>query len=169
MLSIDLQNADTAPFAGSPQHQHLAGLVGCFRGPTQLWLEPGTPPEESITELSAALLLGGRWLRMDYRGVAFGKPHAGQMLLGFHFDAGSHELAWVDSSHTGSAIMLSVGRAEAPGVVDVLGSYAAGEQRWGWRTQLELGSPDELVWRAFNIAPDGTQYDALLSRLTRVG
>lgn len=168
MFSIDLTRADTAPFTPAPEHDTLRSFVGVWRGPSRLWADPSAPPEESITELSAQLVLGGRWLRIDYRGVAFGKPHAGEMLVGFHKDAALYELAWVDSSHTGSAIMLSVGPAQVPGIVEVLGSYAAGEQRWGWRTRLGRPDADALSWEAFNIAPDGTSHDAFSASLSRL-
>lgn len=164
---VDLAHIDTAPFAPSPEHQLLAQFAGSWRGPTQLWLDPETPPEESSTELLAEPILGARWLRVSERGTAFGKPHAGEMLLGYHLDARAYELAWVDSSHTGTAIILSTGPATEPGVVDVVGSYSAGEQRWGWRTRIRLCAPDELLVEAFNISPDGVEMRAIVSRLRR--
>jgi hypothetical protein len=142
--------------------------VGFWRGPTRLWLEPGAAPEETTTELQAELVLGGRWLRVAYRGVAFTKPHAGEMLLGYHKDAGEYELAWIDSSHTGSAIMLSTGAARDDAVIDVLGSYAGDGQRWGWRTRLQRLSSTELSLEAFNISPAGVEERAIATLLTRL-
>lgn len=164
---IDLTSSATAPFEASAEHELLQTFVGRWGGPTQLWLDPEKPPEETLTELDAESVLGGRWLRLSYRGVAFGKPHAGQMLLGFHKDESQLELAWIDSSHTGTSIMLSRGKPTAVGVVDVLGSYAGGEERWGWRTVLHCPSPGELVIEAFNISPQGLEERAIQSRLTR--
>ena len=165
---VDLSNIETAPFTAGPEHQLLAGFAGSWRGPTQLWLDPEAPPEESQSELLAEVILGGRWLRLSERGTAFGKPHAGEMLLGYHLDARAYELAWVDSSHTGTSIILSTGPAREPGLVDVLGSYAAAGQRWGWRTRLRLSSAEELLVEAFNISPDGVEMRAIVSRLRRV-
>ena len=166
--SLDLARAETAPFSPGPEHQTLARFAGSWKGPTQLWLDPDAPPEESTTELLAEPILGGRWLRLSERGAAFGKPHAGEMLLGYHLDARAYELAWVDSSHTGTSIILSTGAATEPGVVDVLGSYTAGGQRWGWRTRLRLSTPEELLIEAFNISPDGVEMRAIVSTLRRV-
>lgn len=165
---VDLARAETAPFTPGAEHQLLARFAGGWRGTSQLWLDPAAPPEESSTELLAEPILGGRWLRMSERGTAFGKPHAGEMLLGYHLDARAYELAWVDSSHTGTSIILFTGPATEPGVVDVLGSYTAGEQRWGWRTRLRLSTPDELLLEAFNISPDGVEMRAIVSRLLKV-
>jgi uncharacterized protein DUF1579 len=164
---IDLVSAETAPFTAGPEHQMLATFAGSWRGPTQLWLDPSEPPEESQTELLAELVLGGRWLRLSWRGTALAKPHAGQMLIGYHSDARNYELAWIDSFHTASSIMLFTGPA-APGSVDVLGSYSAGGQRWGWRNRLSLASRDELLFEAFNIPSDGVEIPAIASRLRKV-
>lgn len=164
---VDLTSAETAPFEPAEGHTLLRAFVGLWSGPTKLWLDPASVPEETETTLHAALVLGGRWLRLSYRGVSFGKPHAGEMSLGFHKDADDFELAWIDSAHTGSAIMLSKGKLGSPGVVDVLGSYLGGGERWGWRTVLRCPTPDELVIEAFNVSPRGEEERAMLSRLTR--
>jgi hypothetical protein len=172
---IDLTTTETAPFEAALGHTLINAFVGLWSGPTKLWLDPAGAPEETHTTLHAEPVLGGRWLRLSYRGISFGKPHAGEMLLGFHKDAGEFELAWIDSAHTGSAIMLSKGKPGSPGVVDVLGSYLGGGERWGWRTVFSLGGagvtqgppPDELVIEAFNVSPGGAEERAMLSRLTR--
>jgi hypothetical protein len=166
-LRIDLAQTETAPFEPTAGQQCLAAFVGSWRGSSKLWLDPNAPPDETTLELHAELVLGGRWLRIAYRGMAFGKPHGSEMLVGYHKDAGQYELAWIDSSHTGSAIMFSTGKPKERGVVDVLGSYAEGEQRWGWRTRLHMLPSGELALDAFNISPDGVEERAIATLLSR--
>lgn len=156
----------TAPFDPAPQHTALSRLAGTWSGPTRLWLDPSGPPDESETAATVEVILGGRFVRVAYTGVAMGKPHAGELVLGFHKDAGEHEASWIDSFHTGTAIMMSVGRPRADGTIDVLGSYAAGPERWGWRT-LVHDAGDELVIESKNIAPSGEEYPAVETRLRR--
>lgn len=79
---IDATNAPTAPFATSPHHDAMSGIAGRWAGETKLWLDPTKPPETSRTEATIESLLGGRWIRIDYRGTAMGTPHAGVMILG---------------------------------------------------------------------------------------
>ena len=83
-----------------------------------------------------------------------------------HVDAAQYELCWVDSFHTGSAMMLSLGDLRADGLISVTGSYQAGDERWGWRTEIEVD--DALVVRAFNISPAGEESRAIEARWTRV-
>ena len=95
-----------------------------------------------------------------------GKPHAGEMLLAFEKDTQRYSLAWIDSFHTGTALMLSTGGPVSGGIISVLGSYAAGEARWGWRTVLRADA-NAFVIEAFNIAPDGKEDPATKTSLER--
>lgn len=164
---LDATSAPTAPFTLTSEHQALAELAGRWSGETHTTFDPAAPPEVCTTAATIDVLLGGRWIRIDYQGTAMGKPHAGLLLLGFHRDAQTFEATWIDSFHTGTAMMLSVGAPRADGVVDVLGSYAAGPERWGWRTTLTRTAPDELVLESINISPAGQEFPAVLTRLRR--
>lgn len=158
----------TAPFQGGPNHELLLGLTGRWAGPTRTWFDPSGAPFESTTEATIDSIFGGRWLRIDYQGTVPGNPHAGQMILGFHNDAGVFELAWLDSFHTGTSLMLSTGTPRTDGAISVLGSYPAGPERWGWRTVIRKTGPDQIVIEAYNISPAGQQDRAIETLLTRV-
>jgi hypothetical protein len=164
---VDATNAATAAFQPAAQHETLRNMVGRWSGPTQTWLDPSAAPDESRTEVTVESLLGGRWIRIDYQSTVQGKPHAGQMIVGFHKDAKAFEIAWVDSFHTGTSMMLSTGAPRPDGAVSVVGSYGAGNERWGWRTVLRQTQPDELVFEAYNISPAGQEDRAVETRLRR--
>ncbi|MBX3185861.1 MAG: DUF1579 domain-containing protein [Labilithrix sp.] len=157
----------TTPFEPKPPHQKLTALAGTWAGTTLTWLDPSAPPSESRVDASVETLLGGRWIRIAYASTVMEKPHAGEMTVGFHNDAKAHEMTWIDSFHTGTSIMLSTGAPRDDGAVSVLGSYAAGPQRWGWRTVIHQPSSGELVIEAFNIAPSGEEFPAVTTKLTR--
>ena len=165
---IDIVDAPVTAFEGTKHHQRLAALPGDWRGTTLTWLDPTKAPEESPVNMRVESVLGGRFLRIQYASTVMGKPHAGEMLVAFEKDEDRFTIAWIDSFHTGSALMTSIGD-KAPGAegnVSVLGSYAAGDQRWGWRTVLHP-HPERFVIEAFNIDPDGTEYPALKTQLAR--
>jgi len=150
----------------TPQHQHLQRMCGHYSGEVKTWLDPTADPEVSRGELHVSQVFGGRWLRLEQAGEVMGTKHAGEMLLGFHVDAAQYELCWIDSFHTGSSMLNSVGGLREDGRISVLGSYAAGEERWGWRTEFERD--DGLIVRAFNIFPSGEEVPAIEARWTRV-
>ncbi len=81
------------------------------------------------------------------------------------------ECAWVDSFHNGTAIMLSDGKKGA-GNIAVTGTYAYvtpdTEQHWGWRTELEMPTQDEIKITAYNISPEGEEALATQTIFKRV-
>jgi hypothetical protein len=149
-------------FEPLPEHNGLGRLSGHYDGKTRTFLEPGAPPDESDDSLYAEPILGGRWLRLSWYGSVAGKPRQGELTLGFHRDAGEYELSWLDTFHTGTAMLVSRGSPGDDGVIRVLGDYAAGNERWGWRTELEH-SGRRFTLRAFNIAPGGGEELAIES------
>lgn len=151
-------------------HQRLQSLAGSYSGTTRTWLDPDAAPDVSAGELHAQAILGGRWLRLEQLGSVAGTAHAGELLLGYHIDGAEFELCWVDSFHTGSAMMMSSGKPRQDNVISVTGSYAAGSERWGWRTELHLPieQPGPLTLRAFNISPAGQEWPAIESIWTRL-
>lgn len=168
---IDAAACLTTTFRPGPQHEQLLALVGRWSGTTSTWLDPEAPADQAGTEATIEALLGGRFVRIDYQSAVQGKPHAGQMLFGFHSDARAFELAWLDSFHTGTAIMHSTGVASdgAHGALaSVLGSYSAGPERWGWRTVLRPLHRDELLIEAYNVSPRGHEDRAIATRLKRL-
>lgn len=140
-------------------------LDGTWTGITKTWLDADAPPDEAKVSATITTVVE-RWMRIAYTSTVAGKPHTGEMTFGFHKDPQQYEMALIDTFHTGSAIMLSVSKPECK-TIDVLGSYAAGPERWGWRTVLESTSADEIVIRSFNIEPSGKEYPAIETRLHR--
>lgn len=160
------QRPEVAPvFNGAgPEHAALARFAGYYRGTVRTWLDPSASPDIAEGALAVQPVFGGRWLRMEQASTVDGKPHAGEMLWGFHLDAASYEMCLVDSFHTGSSMMISKGPARADGVIAVLGHFAAGAESWGWRTELSWDALDEgnaMQLRAVLVKPDGTECPAI--------
>jgi hypothetical protein len=164
---LDLSRAETAPFNISDGHRDLFAAAGTWAGPTRTWFEPDQPPSESFTTARIEVILGGRFLRMDYQGTVMGKPHAGELLIGYEPDANRFTAVWIDSFHMSPGVLVSAGERRSDGAVSVLGSYPAGGQTWGWRTTLRSVDDDHLLIEAFNIQPGEDEQRAIQMDLTR--
>jgi hypothetical protein len=158
-----------ASLAEGGTHHRLARMAGEWTGHYKLWFEPGKLAGEAPQHGTIRGILGGRFLLHEYEGSFDGEPFAGVALYGHHIDDGSWESAWVDSFHTGTAIMFSTAPA-SDGCFAALGSYGDGQggRRWGWRTEIEQPDDDTLVITMFNITPDGDEGKAVETRYQRV-
>jgi hypothetical protein len=145
-------------FDKGPEHERLGRLVGAWTGSAKTWFGPGAEAVEADWDGRIEKLLGGRFVRFQYRSSVQGKPLAGELILGWHRDERQWTATWIDSFHTGTDMMRSHGDA-AEGPIAVRGSYFVGAEhpRWGWRTEIDDGAADRLAIRMYNITPEGQE------------
>ncbi|MEP0815129.1 MAG: DUF1579 family protein [bacterium] len=141
----------------------LAALAGEWRGTTKTFLEPWGRDDESPWSGRISLILDGKFAFHEYDGAIGGKGLSGKALFAYDKARKQWEIAWVDSFHTGGAILFSTGgewkEGETSSSFSVLGSYPDGQggPDWGWRTEVRVDSPDRIVIAHFNITPDGEE------------
>ena len=101
--------------AGTPgePHKALAKLEGSWTTRSRGWMEPGTPPVESMGTCEQKLILDGHYLQQVYTGDMMGKPFTGINLLGYDNHTKKYESVWIDSMSTG--IYYFRGTASADG------------------------------------------------------
>jgi len=155
----------------SGAHHYLSRLAGTWEGTTQTWFEPGPPTDESPIRGTMRPLLDGRFILHEYTSRVGDQPCQGMAIFGYQLGMNSFQSIWLDSFHTGTAMLFSEGK-KGQDTFDVLGSYAyvtpETEQFWGWRTELELIGDDELRITAYNISPEGEEDKATETRYRRV-
>ena len=140
-------------------HKELSRLTGNWEGITKTWFEPGVLTDESPMKGSFRPLFDGRFIIHEYEGSIHGKPFQGMMIIGLNLLTHEYQIAWVDSFHMGTGIMLSASEKNSP-VISVLGKYQTGgehPQTWGWRTGIEFAGDNQMILSAWNITPDGIE------------
>jgi hypothetical protein len=99
---------------GEP-HKLLAKLEGSWTTRSRGWLEPGTPPTESVGTCEQRLILDGHYLRQEYTGDMMGAPFTGICLQGYDNHTKKYQSIWLDSMST--AIYFFEGVASPDGNV----------------------------------------------------
>lgn len=139
-----------ASLAAGP-HALLARLVGKYEGRARLWMQPGDPQDDEPLAGEIVALGDGRWMRHTYTTRIAGNEESGQALMGCKLDESIWQLAWVDTWHTGSEIMVQKGSASDPSsALDATTPYADGT--WHWRTTY-MPTADGLLVRHYNSGP----------------
>lgn len=95
-------------------HAVLGALVGDWAGLTRTWFRPGDLADESATAGTVRPVLAGRFVVHEYAGTLMDEAMDGVATLGFDIAENRFVCAWVDSVHTGTAVMLSAGEPGRP-------------------------------------------------------
>lgn len=148
------QKLELSKNAGAHYQLHL--LVGNWEGTTRTWFNPDELGDESPMQGTIKAVLDGRFILHEYQGSMNGERFEGIAIYGYHLESSAFQAAWIDSFHMGTGIMFSES-AVNDNKIGFLGSYVAGLERWGWRTQIEIVNADKLIITAFNVTPDGAE------------
>ncbi len=145
------------------QHLQLSRLAGSWQGHMKTWFGPDNLVNETTITGTMRPIFDGKYMMHEYKSSFENKPFEGMALYGYNLDLQRFESAWVDSFHTGTAIMFSEGE-RGKNDFKMLGSYAyvtpETEQHWGWRTHIDVNSDNEIVITAYNISPNGEESKA---------
>jgi hypothetical protein len=141
----------------SGEHNLLSQMVGKWEGTTRTWFEPDKLAGEAPNQATMHLILDDRFLVQDYQSSIDGNALEGKATYGYDIGLGKFQCAWMDTFHTGTNLMFSEGSRTEKGF-SVLGSWHAGDQIWGWRTEVEITDKDNLTITAYNISPEGEAY-----------
>ncbi len=148
--------------APGPQHKLLEQMAGTFEAHAKFYGPPGQPPMESTGTSVNTMILGGRFLRQEYRSSMMGHPFEGMGLTGYDTVGGKYIGMWADSMTT--FLMQSEGKASADGkTLEFHGKYqdpfGSGERTF--RHVLTIAGPDAHHFEMWEPGEDGKEYKAM--------
>lgn len=149
-------------------HAFLQNFEGEWDVTTTVWMQPGAGPIEAKNAASAELILGGRFLKIDIKGVMLGQPFEALQIVGYDNFSQKFNTFWIDSTST--AFYLSEGTLdEDKNAIFESGTWP--DPMTGGtikiRTVMSLVSKSEYVYQMFMAGPDGKEFKSMESRAIR--
>ncbi|HEX4824422.1 MAG TPA: DUF1579 domain-containing protein [Candidatus Polarisedimenticolaceae bacterium] len=139
-------------------HQRLAPMVGKWSAVTEFVMAPGAPAQKHGGTSENELVLGGRYLRQVYRGLAMGMPFEGIGYTGYDNPSKRYVGTWMDTFGTG--LMNSVGTGKPS---DQKLTFAAEAIEPSGKTVLfdciiTIQDRDHHAYEMWTKAPNGKRY-----------
>lgn len=139
---------------------------GEWAGTYRLWMHStDTPDAQSDSRATVTREVRGRSLLVRYGWRFDSDEHEGLAIVTRTEEDGL-QMGFSDSFHSAAGVMH--GEALGAGAT-VIAHYGPEDAPWGWRTEFEMPSADQLEVRAFNIRPDGTETLATEAVYRRAG
>ncbi len=152
--------------AVTENHAYLKRFAGPWTAKTTMWTVPGQPPTAGGGSFEGRLIMGGRFVALDFKGTMMGQPFEGFQLTGYDNMLKKYTTLWIDNTST-SFFMLA-GTRDAKDVLTQTGEWAdpmSGLTKV--RAVVRFIGPNEYVWEQFMVMPDGKDFKSMEMRCTR--
>ncbi len=152
-----------------PAHGRLKAMAGTFDTTTRVWMQPGTPPQESKGKSENKLVFDGRFLQQEFKGSMMGQPFTGLGVTGYDNTKKKYVGSWMDSTNTGLAYME--GTADPAGKVLTMTMTKMADPMTGKehaaRTVTRIESDAKHVFEMYETGPDGKEFKSMEIVYTR--
>jgi hypothetical protein len=154
--------------ATNENHAHLAKFAGEWNISTTAWMQPGAPPQKSQGSSQVAVLLGGRFIKMNFKGTMFGQPFEGIQIAGYDNMKKKYITFWIDSTSTSFFL--------TEGSIDTATKTTTETGVWpdpmtggtmGVKGVTKLIGPDEYTYEMFMVGADGQEFKSMEYRAVR--
>ncbi len=149
-------------------HAHLARLAGTWDTKVTTWEAPGAAPQTSAGKAKNTMALGGRFLRVDYRGSFMGQEFEGMGLSGYDNGKKQHTDLWVDNM--GTLMYPSKGSCSEGGkVLELAGQYddPISGQTKTMKSVTRIVSDDRFVTKFYTKDSGGKEFQNMEIVYTR--
>ena len=155
--------------ATNENHAYLAKFAGEWNISMTAWMQPGVPPQKSQGTSQAETILGGRFIKMHFKGIMFGQPFEGVQIVGYDNMKKKFITLWIDNTST--AFFLSF-----EGTLDAASKTMTDTGLWPdpvtggtvrFKGISKMISPDEYTYEMFMVGADGQEFKSMEYRAVR--
>ncbi len=154
--------------AVTADHEALKYFAGRWKVESKMWAAPGAPPTESVNSNEGEMILGGRYVRLTYKGEMMGQPFEGLQISGYDNIAKAYTTFWIDNSSTSFYLLK--------GTYDAAKKTYTFTGRWTdplggdtpVRMVIRIVSPDVYESETYMKLPDGKEFLNMSDRSVRI-
>jgi hypothetical protein len=137
-------------------HEFLKKQVGEWEVISKMWERPGREPVITKGPGTGEMIMGGRYLKMTYKGTMDGMPFEGMSIYAYDNHLKQYLSVWIDNMGTG--FLLSRGSLDPSGRVLTktaeVENIFTGEKEKA-RTVITFVNPDKFIMEMFMEGPQG--------------
>jgi hypothetical protein len=154
--------------AVTAEHKALEYFAGRWKVEAEMWTAPGAPPTESVNTNEGRMILGGRYVLLNYKGEMMGQSFEGLQISGYDNLAEVYTSLWIDNTSTSFYLLK--------GTYDAAKKSYTFTGRWAdpvggetpVRMVVRIVSPDVYESETFVMGPDGKEFLNMSDRSVRV-
>ncbi len=156
---------------GTPGAEHAVfnDVVGKWKVTSKSWMKPGAPEEKSEGTSTMSWVLGGRFIKQEFKGNWAGQKFEGMGFCGYDKVKKEYNSIWMDDMMTG--IFKSTGQYDAATkTIKESGSASCpmtGEQDKWFRSEFKIGK-DELTYTMWAKDEAGKEFMTMAMTYTRM-
>ena len=167
-MNPEMMEAYMKMMAVTENHSYLENFVGGWEVKTTGWMQPGAEPFVEQGKAKGELILGGRFLKMDFKGTMFGQPFEGLQIVGYDNLQQKYVTFWIDSSSTAFYLTKGIRDKEKNIITDEgLWPDPMTGENIGVRMTTTLISQDEFVFEMYMLLPSGDEFKSVENRMIR--
>lgn len=154
--------------AVTENHAFLKNFAGEWEMTAKAWMQPGAEPAVSNNSGVGELILGGRFIKLEFKGIMFGQPFEGLQVVGYDNMKKKYIGFWVDNSST--SFYLTEGSLDNSGkILTDTGLWP--DPMTGGQTKVRavtrIVSANEYTYELYMIGLDGKEFKSLEYRSVR--
>lgn len=156
--------------APNSNHKQLEPTIGRWVAKATFWMKPGDKPITSEGMSENMWILGGRFVKQEYKGTWQGQPFEGLGFTGYDNLRGEYQTLWLDNMMTGQ--MTGKGSLDAATrTIKIGGSFSCpmtGEKDRAYRSELKIVNNDKHTYTAYDKTAEGKEFKSMEIVYTRV-
>jgi hypothetical protein len=154
--------------AVTAEHKALEYFTGRWKVESKMWTAPGAPPTESVNTNEGRMILGGRYVLLNYKGEMMGQAFEGLQISGYDNLAEVYTTLWIDNTSTSFYLLKGTYEA-AKKSYTFTGRWAdpAGGET-PVRMVVRIVSPDVYESETYMTLPDGKEFLNMSDRSVRM-